>query len=51
MMKLGPAIGYSGPHLDVPGVLVQRAEELGFDFVHDVAPCIKAAAATAQGGG
>jgi alkanesulfonate monooxygenase SsuD/methylene tetrahydromethanopterin reductase-like flavin-dependent oxidoreductase (luciferase family) len=32
-MKLGLAIGYSGPHLDVPVALVQRAEELGFDSV------------------
>jgi alkanesulfonate monooxygenase SsuD/methylene tetrahydromethanopterin reductase-like flavin-dependent oxidoreductase (luciferase family) len=32
-MKLGLAIGYSGAHLDVPVVLVQRAEELGYDSV------------------
>ena len=32
-MKLGLAIGYSGPHLDVPVALVQRAEELRCDTV------------------
>jgi F420-dependent oxidoreductase-like protein len=32
-MKLGLAIGYSGAHMDLPVVLVQRAEELGYDSV------------------
>lgn len=32
-MKLGLHIGYSGPTLDVPVELVQRAEELGYDSV------------------
>ncbi|HZR74361.1 LLM class F420-dependent oxidoreductase [Bradyrhizobium sp.] len=32
-MKLGLSIGYSGAHLEVPVALVQRAEELGYDFV------------------
>jgi alkanesulfonate monooxygenase SsuD/methylene tetrahydromethanopterin reductase-like flavin-dependent oxidoreductase (luciferase family) len=32
-MKLGLAIGYSGPHLDVPVALVQPAEELRCDTV------------------
>src|SRR5579871_6632746 len=32
-MKLGLAIGYSGPYLDLPVALVQRAEELGYDSV------------------
>ena len=32
-MKLGLSIGYSGPHLEVPVALVQRAEELGYDSV------------------
>ena len=32
-MKLGLAIGYSGPQLEVPVALVQRAEELGYDSV------------------
>src|SRR6201994_4447996 len=32
-MKLGLAIGYSGPHMDLPVALVQRAEELGYDSV------------------
>jgi F420-dependent oxidoreductase-like protein len=32
-MKLGLHIGYSGPTLDVPVGLVQRAEELGYDSV------------------
>ena len=32
-MKLGLSIGYSGPHLEVPVALVQRAEELGYNSV------------------
>ena len=32
-MKLGLHIGYSGPTLNVPVELVQRAEELGYDSV------------------
>ena len=32
-MKLGLSIGYSGPQLEVPVALVQRAEELGYDSV------------------
>jgi F420-dependent oxidoreductase-like protein len=32
-MKLGLSIGYSGPHVDVPVALVQRAEALGYDSV------------------
>ena len=31
-MKLGLSIGYSGAHLDIPVKLVQRAEELGYEF-------------------
>src|ERR1700710_736373 len=32
-MKLGLSIGYSGPQLEVPVALVQRAEDLGYDSV------------------
>jgi alkanesulfonate monooxygenase SsuD/methylene tetrahydromethanopterin reductase-like flavin-dependent oxidoreductase (luciferase family) len=32
-MKLGLHIGYSGPTLNIPVELVQRAEELGYDSV------------------
>src|SRR6187455_2170222 len=32
-MKLGPSIGYSRAHLEIPVELVQRAEQLGYDSV------------------
>ena len=31
-MKLGLMLGYSGAEMTLPVELVQRAEELGFDF-------------------
>jgi len=32
-MKLGLMLGYSGPRLDIPIPMIQRAEELGYDSV------------------
>jgi alkanesulfonate monooxygenase SsuD/methylene tetrahydromethanopterin reductase-like flavin-dependent oxidoreductase (luciferase family) len=38
-MKLGPAIGCSGAHLDVPVALAQRAEQLGYASVWSAKTC------------
>ena len=35
-MKLGLAIGYSRAHLDIPVKLIQRAEEVDFDWLAGV---------------